>query len=447
MAGRPLNSLLKSFGINRAVFYGVLSKVWLAGTGFITIFLIASYFSPELQGYYFTFYSLLTLQVFVELGLGAVIINFASHEWAHLKLNQRGEIRGKDDSISRLKSLSRIAFLWYFAGGVLIALLLSIAGYIFFSNSNSVGINWVAPWIILCISTGLNMGVLPAFFLLEGCNQINNVYLYRFIQGILRTFATWVVIVMGGGLWAPVAATALPLLWAGFFLCNRYYNYFKSLAGPLTEQNLNWKKDIWPMQWRIAVSWLSGYFFFSLFTPVLFHYKGPVVAGQMGMTWSLINALSMMASLWIITRAPQFGMLVSKKEYPELDRLFYRVMIISFTVAILGAVAIFALILFIFSNGYPIALRLLRPLPTAFFLLATILMQISYAQSTYLRAHKKEPFMLLSVTSSAMMAAAVVVCGYLWGPLGIAIAYFSIIAFYGIPYGTLIWIRCKNEWH
>ena len=67
------------------------------------------------------------------------------------------------------------------------------------------------------------------------------------------------------------------------------------------------------MQWRIALSWVSGYFIFSLFTPIIFHYYGPVTAGQFGMTWSVIGMVAAIAGPWLYTKAPKFGMLIFLK--------------------------------------------------------------------------------------------------------------------------------------
>lgn len=439
---------MRSIGVNRAVFFGVLSKVWLALAGLVTIFLIASYFSPEMQGYYFTFYSLLAMQVFVELGLGVVIVNFTSHEWSKLKYDKEKGIIGDKTALSRLKSLASIVFKWYAFGGLLLALILGLLGYLFFSYSHPVlGVKWAYPWFSLCMLTGLNLAFLPAFSLLEGSNQVSQIYFYRFIQEIVRSIFTWIIILLGGALWAPAGSTLFMLIWAVIFLYRNYANYFRSLLRQIAGPIIDWRNEIWPMQWRIGVSWLSGYFFFSLFTPVLFHFQGPVAAGQMGMTWSVVNALSMVASMWIITRAPQFGIYIAKKEYKELDRLIFASAVSSLAVATLGAAFVFGLILILNVYQFPLAIRLLAPLPTILFLVSTVLMQISYAQSTYLRAHKQEPFVRMSVISAVLMIVLVLVGGSRWGALGVSAAYFIVVVLFGLPYGTIIWLRCRKDWH
>jgi O-antigen/teichoic acid export membrane protein len=201
------------------------------------------------------------------------------------------------------------------------------------------------------------------------------------------------------------------------------------------------------MQWRIAVSWLSGYLFTSLFTPVIFYYHGAVMAGQLGMTWSMAMALQLIASMWLTTRAPEFGVLIKRKKYRDLDRLLFHAAAVAVGIAAAGSAVILAFVWALYSYRSPLAVRLLPPLPTLFFLAATILMQVSIAQSTYLRAHKQEPFMLMSLLSGVSSALLVFITGSRWGAQGIAVSYFSIIALFGIPCGTVIWYRCRNLWH
>src|SRR5229473_4453518 len=163
---------LKRFEIDRAVFFGLLSRFWGLTAGGVTAVLIATHFSPETQGYYYTFTTILALQVFVELGLGTVAAQFASHEWSKLNLDESGHIVGDRDALSRLTSVARVITTWFLFGGVVLAVGVGAAGYVFFSSSPDHGINWGSPWLLLCTVTGLTMWMVPAWSLLEGCNQV-----------------------------------------------------------------------------------------------------------------------------------------------------------------------------------------------------------------------------------------------------------------------------------
>ena len=442
-----LNRLLHKLEVDRAVSFGVLAKIWGIGAGPVTAILIAVKFTPELQGYYYTFATILALQVFVELGLGTVIIQFASHEWSKLGIGKGGQIIGDRAALSRLVSLTGVASKWYTIGGIIAIFGLGAGGYIFFSGSPDSTVNWVAPWFLLCLLTGVNICLVPIWSLLEGCNQVSNVYTYRFIQGLCSSLSIWIAILLGAGLWTASVSSVVILVCAGIFLRRKYWNFLKTLLlSRPTGPHIEWRKDILPMQWRIAISWISGYFVFSLFTPVLFHYHGPVIAGQMGMTWSLIGALGAISSSWLYPKVPQFGMFIARREYEELDKLFWRITKIVVSITILLALAIWLLVYVFYATGFSLATRLLPPLPTGLFLLAQVILVTTIPFSSYLRAHKKEPLMFLSAMSAILVGLSTLILGKYYSATGIAIGYLSINMLL-IPFVFLIWYRCRAEWH
>jgi len=97
-------NFLRFIGVNRAVGYGLLSRVWGLLSGPVTMFIIATKFSKEQQGFLYTISSLLALQVFFELGLTNVIATFASHEFAKLKWEEKGKISGDTVALERFSA-------------------------------------------------------------------------------------------------------------------------------------------------------------------------------------------------------------------------------------------------------------------------------------------------------------------------------------------------------
>jgi len=439
--------VLQSLAIDRAVFFAIIGKIWSVSAGLITTLLIAFFFSPELQGFYYTFNSLLAFQVFAELGLGGVLTYYASHEWAQLALDSHGRVTGDADALSRLVSLGRFALRWYVVAGVAVTLVLASGGLMFFGANGDQAISWRAPWIVLCAVTGLNICIAPIWALLEGCNQVSNVYAYRVIQYAASSIAAWVGIYLGAGLWVACILGVTGLLAMTITVGRRYGGFVRTiLLGHPKGPRLNWRADILPMQWRIALSWISGYFSFSLFTPVLFHYQGSVVAGQMGMTWAFVAALTALAYSWITPKAPYFGILIAQKKYVELDRVFWRITAVVVAVTALGALGIWTLVYSLGQLHHPLAIRLLSPAATGYFLLATILVSASLPMATYLRAHKQEPLLALSVISGILTMIAVVVLGRYYSAEGVAIGYLAVMVMV-IPFVALIWYRRRVEWH
>ena len=110
-----LSKIFSIAGFDESVAYLFIRHGWRTVSVPITLFLVTTYFTKDFQGYYFTFMSLVSLQVLIEIGFGTVLIQFVSHEWAHLKLSNAGEIIGDRSAASRLSSLNKMAWRWYIA--------------------------------------------------------------------------------------------------------------------------------------------------------------------------------------------------------------------------------------------------------------------------------------------------------------------------------------------
>jgi len=164
------------------------------------------------------------------------------------------------------------------------------------------------------------------------------------------------------------------------------------------------------------------------------------------MTWSLIAVLSSISSVWVSPKAPYFGILIAQRKYKQLDKLFWRLVIIVTTVASLGALSIWSLVFILYKVQFSLITRILPPLPTGLFLLATVIMVISVPFSVYLRAHKMEPLMVLSVISGVALCASNLTLGKYFGATGMAAGYL-VMNILLIPFVFLIWYRCRAKWH
>jgi len=437
--------------IDRAVFFGLLRRGWRLCSEPVAAILIAIKFTPELQGYYYTFATILALQVFVELGLGTVIIQFASHEWSKLNIDKSGHIVGDRNSLSRLVSLAGFACKWYLFGGILTAIGLGIGGYIFFSTSPNTNIHWVSPWFLLCFITGLTICLVPVWSLLEGCNQVAQLYTFRFFQTILTSISIWIAILVGADLWTASISGMTTFLCSVFFLKRRYWIFLKTLL--LSKPNgpkINWRIDMLPMQWRIGVGWIGGYFIFSFFVPVLFKYHGSLVAGQMGMTWNIVGIMGALSASWLTPRAPQFGILIAQKRYDNLDKQLWKVTKIVIGVSAFTALIVWLIVFLLNIVDYSIAARfasrILPPLPTGLLLLAQFLSVTTVPFSTYLRAHKKEPLMFPSLIYAVLVGCSTFFLGKYYSAMGMAFGYLIVNIIF-VPIVFLIWYRCRTEWH
>ena len=70
----------------------------------------------------------------------------------------------------------------------------------------------------------------------------------------------------------------------------------------------------------------------------------------------------------------------------------------------------------------------------------------TFSFSTYLRAHKKEPLLSISVISAVMIAISNLILGKYFGAIGMAGGYL-LVNLIMLPFILLVWYRCRATWH
>jgi len=276
--------LLRALDIDQTVLFGIGTRVWTVLGGPVTILLLVAFFSSELQGFYFTFTSIVALQNLLELGFRTVAMHFASHEWAHLHRDEDGLPQGDPDALSRLRCLYRVTLGWFATVGVLVAICLAIGGYVFFSNTaGDTDIAWQAPWLALSLFVGIQFALTPTLALLQGCGEVKQVYRFQAVEAFLTRPALWGTIALGGELWACVALAGTQVALVLFFLLRRYGGFFRSMLQKPEAAKMEWIREVVPMQWRMALATGCDIAVFPVFNMTIFASEGAAAAGRLGM--------------------------------------------------------------------------------------------------------------------------------------------------------------------
>jgi O-antigen/teichoic acid export membrane protein len=443
--------LLHRFGVDRAIFYTLVNRGFSAFTGPVSLYLIARCLTREEQGYYFTFASILGLQIVFELGLGYVIMQCASHEKAHLEWTAAGTLEGDPRAKARLASLFRFAFKCYLLIAVLAACLLVPAGIVFFIKSQPAGLKvvWLAPWLLVVGITCFNMFLTPFYSLLEGCGKVAEFAKRGAWMSIIGNAFFWAALLAHGKLFAAPVQNASFAVLGALWVFVKYRACFRDiLATPIPPGTaVNWREEILPFQWKIALSALSGYFIFQLANPVLFRYRGPAEAGRMGMSMKIFDTLTNLAFSWISTKAAPFGTHIARKDFATLDDIFKKAARQSVGVLLLGGAAFYALYYTLKLEGVPLTGRFLGPLALLFLLGNAVINCIIFCQAIYLRAHKQEPFLVNSLAGAVIVPLIIFFLGRPYGGFGIAVGLFFGNLFIGLPWATWIFLRKRKQWH
>jgi len=450
LGSRPaplLVRLLRLAGIDRAVGFTILGRGWAAASGLVTLILLTHYLSPIQQGYYFTFGSILALWVFFELGLSLLLVQFASHERAHLEWAADGTLTGNPAAKARLSSLLQTSAKYYAAVGILLLVTVLPLGALFFHLHSAPGIHWQLPWIWVALVSAATIILLPLLSVLEGCGLIAQIARLQMWQNIAGSLLLWLALISHWGLYAaPITNTVTLLCQIGWIWATKRAWLLDLLKNPAGENHINWRGDIWPLQWKIALTCVSGYFLVQLFNPILFATRGAAVAGQMGLSLAVMGTIAAISIAWVATKAATFGTLIARKDFAGLDRLFFPCLWQSWGLVVILSAAVWGAGAWLYAVHAPISARFLPPLPLGLLALAAVLNHVVYAEAIYLRAHKQEPFLVTSLVTAGLVSGASLLLAKPFGATGLMLGNCAICLL-NMGMTGRIFLQKRREWH
>ena len=445
-----IKKIIVSLGIDKAIGYSVVTRLIQALGGLVSLFFIALTLDINEQGFYYTFGSIIGIQLFFELGVTSIIVQFVAHETAHLTWDSKTKLVGKTEHLSRLSSVLQLCVKYFTILAFFLFVSLQICGYIFFKTFNSEGfyVSWEYPWFLLVLSTSLLFIINPIIAFIEGLGKVKEVAILRFYQQLIYLPSLILVLMLGGKLWALGIASFLSFVFLmSAIVFSKYRIMLLNIYNSINKWRINYMKEIFPFQWKIALSWISGYLIFQLFNPVLFATEGSKVAGQMGMTLVALNGISSISFSWINTKVPLFSRLIAKNNFIELDNIFSKTIK---QLSMINLILALSFISFILLSGYfklSIADRFLDISLIIILGIASFFNQYVFAWAAYLRSHKKEPFLINSIVLGILISISVLISAYYYGVIAVVISYSAITLFVGVPWAYYIFQNKKREWH
>jgi len=203
--------------------------------------------------------------------------------------------------------------------------------------------------------------------------------------------------------------------------------------------------DLLPFQFKIAISWICGFFILQFMTPLVFKMCGPVSAGKYGMSLQIMYSLTGFANVWMSSKVPLFGRLVADLKFVKLNSIFKKNLLIS-SMVLIFLWAIFFGCFYFFSFYYPDFFHRMLDLNLFLYLsIVSILHHITVSESYYLRSFKDDPFMYLSIISAFTIVVSSFYFISKYSLLGSVIALLVNAIFVNMIIGNIIfYIYAKN---
>lgn len=428
---------------NKDILSTFINQGWRLISGSMILLLIPLYLTSTEQGCWYTFTSLAALSIFADLGFGTIVLQFAAHEFTNLHFRPDGFIGGPIRSKQRLASFFKFTVKWGGTATLIAFPVILLGGYFFLQRQlHTVLLDWQWSWILYSCISGVIFfnNILLTFF--EGCNSVAELQGIRFKMIVASSCTMLAGLIVGAGIYALAASNIVNACSGCFFLYKNFRRASFQLWRTAHFIQYNWWPEFGSLMWRYALSWCSGYFGLSAYTPIAFYYWGPIEAGKVGLSMAMWGAGFGIANCWMTAVVPRLNMLIENKDWQELDRLFqksfYRMI---FTMLVGGGGF---LLLYRITNGIlPLWERILNLSGMTILFFYWLGQAMINAWAIYVRAHKKEPWVLYAIINSLYAFTVTLVCAHFYSVDYMFIGSLSSIM-WGVPFIWRIYYQQKK---
>lgn len=440
-----LKKLVHKLDIDFDIGNTLLLRIWSTVSGGLLVLMIPIFLSSAEQGYYFTFSSIIGMQVFFELGFNFVITQMISHEMVKVSL-VNNKLVGNEYSINRIYSLIRMLIKWYSVVSVLFFIVVFLVGVYFFSIKGSLlRDDWVVAWTLITLFSAINLFVSPFFSVLEGMGLVGRVAQVRLFQSILGYSLLSCLFLFHYRLNAlPAISGAAAFMGLGFLFYRYYPILFEPIKRIAQDKKISWRHEIFPFQWRMALSWLSGYLIFQLFNPLIFANQGAIEAGKVGLSLAIFSTILALSISWVNAKVPILAKFISAKNKAEINNLFSNLLIKSTVANVFCSISFIIIVCILRYYDFSLVERLVSVDILIMMSIITLINHVIYCCATYMRAHKEEPMLFNSIVTGVLVSLSI----YFSSKVSVFItilSYFSILFFICLPWTILLFNKYFNN--
>lgn len=434
------SSSLKKIGqrlqLDRPLLFALAAKCWQAFSGPVTLALVISVFSPDEQGVYYGLASIIGIQAIFELGLLNVLISQSGIESAQMFKGELSDDQANQLPAQRLGLLISSSRKWFCMASLLYVLAGWCFGWFTLSPVNS-QLNWWLPLVVVIPVAAMSIALAPALAILEGAGFRESIYRFRMVQIVTGSIVVWASLLMGLKLWTIVIATCVQTFWASYLVFVRHADFFKRFRKlPKPEDGFSWRRDVVPMQWRVALISVAHYLASQLFVSVIVggsSVESAADAGRLGATLTMTTAIQMLALAWVQTKFSLVSAHHGAGERETAGNMWRQTAIVSTALLCVALGTLIALIAALPFAGRGWELRFLSPWQLAVLSVGLVANHLLALQSFYVMARRANPFWIPAVVGLLTTAAAVWIFGRMYSTSGLVIAYAVATGLVALP--------------
>lgn len=418
-------------------------------SGPISAGLVVWSLTPRLQGFYYTFGSLVAVLTLFEFGGGAAIaqiLGFLGDDRLEKPgIGDRG--RDKESDAARIYT---VGALWNRAAVAAFVVLVGIGGFLIVIRPNVDRVDEIfLPWSAFVLISAIQALLVPSLAVLQARQYLSEYWFNRFVFHWAYTVLLWALLLGGLGLWSLAGAAGAGFAWSVGFLAMNRRRIAISSPRRLKPQLLadTFRRTVWPLQWRLGLSWFSVTFTLTWLTSLAMLHSGPVAAGQTGLTVALGLVIFAFNTNWLTPIEPKLAQMAGSRDIARLRntfrKSFWRASVLAGSLA---AAAVLAVVVVL--HLYPaFSDRILPAHDVLLLILGVLSVGAIRNMGSYCRAHCVDP----CAVPLAVGSAAVILAGTILGSLGtswVAGSYAVGMTCIALPWSTAAfwgtWIESRQ---
>lgn len=395
--------------------------------------LMAIKLSQTEQGVFFTFLSFGALVQLADFGISYAAMQTASHFTGSTRRNE-------------LPGLAARVLSWSFPTSCLAALIVgAIGSFLFYStiDSEPASIHWRWPWLLFLACTCMSQIAAPSIALREGAGRILDVWRLRLFQEWCAGIACLLALKFDAGLWSLSLLPGTRGAISGVWLLTR--GRLETQASTICYSAKRWRSEVWPFQWRIGLSALSGFLIFRLFSPLILMEHGPILAGQFGVAIAMMNLLLAVTSAWPMSQAARYGTLIAGGDFRKICDEFPKMLATSTAMSVALATSLSAAFYLLSAIGSGFSDRITDCGTTTIVLFTAVMHHVVACFAIPLRAERREPLLVVSLAGGILNAIGIWLAAHFGAARDIAWANF-LFAAAGVPYVYYLYRVRSSYW-
>ncbi len=448
MTAAPLR-WLQLFAGDAGVRATVTSRAIALGGAPVTLYLVATRLVPNDQGWYFVAINIVAFAQLCELGLGTIIVQFASHEWPRLRWARSGGLEGDPSARDSIAALLVAATRWFGTAALVLFVVAGVGGVLIFGGTavrSHVG--FTVLWLGFVAVTALYLLVIPFVCVAEGCGDLIAVQRMRAAQAAAIFVALWTGILTAGPLVAAWLAATAQFVVAAVWLLRRHRGLLRaprSLPALLLEGVKGAASRYRVEQLRSARLWTALWVTPQLLAPVLLRMRGGDEAGKLGVTLAVATAPLTLAIAWLHGRYPSFGALVAGGQTREFDALARRATAEATAVFAAGCAAITVVVLLLPRFLPSFAMRFLPPTSLLALMAGNLAALLLQAMAGWLRAFRDEEIATPIVAGAIIVTLASAAAGAVGGARAMSTVFGGGSLLVAVPLAGVHFVRVRRE--